>query len=272
MLSGGFSRKLDAHQIQLYRDDWYIIVEKDRYGRTNEDQMPSDSPQITYLQLTENNEDSRYSFSAEYPKLTIADVDTATEVNQLISAFVVRKLQGFRVEAISTLEEKQAAWRENPTFVARSWDDMNIGFKVTLLNEHFLVFEMDIYSYHAGAAHPNTHTETFNFLLKPVVSLLDISDLFDCDAKYLEVISDYCIEELTSGDNSAHQYIVDDWVKRGAGPEASNFKKMLIRRAGIEIIFDPYQVACYAEGRKTVFVPKTVFANHIKSSFIRLLP
>jgi len=235
--------------------------------------MQSESPQIAYLQLAENNEEGRYSFSAEYPKLTIADADAEKEINQVVSAFVVRELQGFRLEAISSIEQKKASWRENRPAISSSWDDMNIAFKVILLNERFFVFQMDIYSYRAGAAHPNTRTHTFNFLLKPVASLLEINDLFDWGTKHLKVISDYCIEELTSEKTgSSADGIADDWAKRGAGPDVSNFQKMLIRPGGIEIIFDPYQVDCYAAGRKTVFVHKTAFAGYLKSPFDQLLP
>lgn len=122
-IRGGFDRKLDARQVILYRDDWYVVVERRRHGPDNqiEVQLPAQSwvqgltqvrleqksVRLSYLQVNENDDENRYSLGAEYPEITPNDFKSASAINLDVAAFISRTLQRFRAEAIGRSEEKE---------------------------------------------------------------------------------------------------------------------------------------------------------------------
>jgi hypothetical protein len=56
----------------------------------------------------------------------------------------------------------------------------------------------------------------------------------------------------------------DDWIQRGAGPDAENYGSWTIGKKGLGIIFDSYQVAAYAAGPQHVLVPYSALKDLIK--------
>ena len=57
----------------------------------------------------------------------------------------------------------------------------------------------------------------------------------------------------------------DDWIERGAGPEAENYTSWTIGKKGLGIIFDAYQVAAYAAGPQHVLVPYSALKDLMKT-------
>jgi len=289
-IRGGFDRKLDAHQILLYRDDWYRIVDLRRHGTDAPAQVmpPNDQDasakvvevlfekkriHLRYLQLTEKDEEHRYSFDADYPQITPEESIASAETNLSITAFVTRELQRFRFWALETSSYKAETQRERPNLVS-NWDDLSISHRVGLFTERLLTLEFEITSYGAGAAHPNHNTSTLNFLLNPSLQF-ELADLFHRKSGYLDVISKFCVSDLHarlppelkanySGEG-------DNWIKRGAGPESSNFQKFLLVKGGVRFFFDPYSVGSYAEGRHEVLVPISVIGSLVRQPFQELL-
>src|SRR5262249_47936200 len=123
-IRGGFDRKLDRHQIILYRDEWHEIVRRKWHGtegELNKQAVAQDwswSPPIAdvvfqakhvrlgYVQISEKDEENRYSLSAEYPEIVPKETTGAVEVNLSIAAGIIRILQRFRAESISQAGEK----------------------------------------------------------------------------------------------------------------------------------------------------------------------
>jgi hypothetical protein len=132
-IRGGFDRKLDAHQILMYREDWYRVVDHQRHGTEIPSQLPSAGANsvpavvevlvqkkpvhLSYLKLTEKDEEHRYSFDADYPQITPDESTTAAETNLSITAFVTSELQRFRAQAIVAAADKQEMQRNSPTSV-----------------------------------------------------------------------------------------------------------------------------------------------------------
>jgi hypothetical protein len=94
----------------------------------------------------------------------------------------------------------------------------------------------------AEASHSNSKTIVLNYDLK-AARVLALADLFKSDADYLKFLSDYCIRNLTKRKVSDAE-----WLQRGAGPDAGNYKNWNLLPTGLLITFDPYQVASHAEG------------------------
>jgi Protein of unknown function (DUF3298) len=288
-IRGGFDRKLDAHQILMYREDWYRVVDRQRHGTEVSTQLPSlgansipgvvevliqNKPvHLSYLKLLERDEERRYSFDADYPQITPDESTTAAETNLIISAFVTKELQRFRAQAMATSAFKGEMLRLSPESVT-NWDDLSITHSVGLFADDLLALEFRLWSYAAGAAHPNHTTRTSNFLLRPSV-LLEFDDLFQPNSNYLEFISKYCITDLHAHLppelKSDYAGKKDTWIERGAGPEDRNFEKFLLVKSGLRLFFDPYSVGSYAEGRREVFIPVTALASFLNEQFVRLL-
>lgn len=56
----------------------------------------------------------------------------------------------------------------------------------------------------------------------------------------------------------------DPWIERGAAPDLKNYNSWTISKKGIEITFDPYQVAAYAAGPQHVSAPYSALKGIIK--------
>ncbi len=129
-IRGGFDRKLDTHQVVLYRTDWYSVVDRRRHGpeasldrqavAQNWNWLPGITQihlqgkvvRLSYVQISEKDDEHRYSFGAEYPEITPNETTGAYETNLCILASVVRMLQRFRAEAVSRSAEKKQILRE----------------------------------------------------------------------------------------------------------------------------------------------------------------
>ena len=56
----------------------------------------------------------------------------------------------------------------------------------------------------------------------------------------------------------------EEWIKKGAAPELTNYDNWSLRKNGLGITFDSYQVGPYAAGPQSVLVPYSVLKDMIK--------
>ena len=105
---------------------------------------------------------------------------------------------------------------------------------MALAKDDLIGIEFTVSSYSAGAAHPNSYTEVVNFDLKNGKSL-KLADLFLPGSKYLQTLSTYCIQALKKQAKEQGQdaMLDDDWIKRGAGAELTNYDNWTITKKGI---------------------------------------
>jgi len=284
-IKGGFARKLNAQQIILYRDDWYTSVERSRrqmeasrgkevFLGAPEAKVQGRTVRLSYLKLSEKDDKHRYIFEAEYPQLTPEESTDASEINLTLSAFVVGELQRFRAGAIGASQFKQKdMMRRLPEEMC--WDRLSVSHAVGGFTGDMLSVEFQFAEYGAGAAHSRYTTQTFNYLFKPATQL-EFWDIFRYQNKQtcIEAISRYCIFSLNEQKPEflkAQSNGPTDWILRGAAADEQNFKKVLLERGGVRFFFDPYSVACYAEGRYDVFVPIRVLSPMMHESISKLL-
>jgi len=117
-----------------------------------------------------------------------------------------------------------------------------------------------VYTYRSGAAHGGTALETWNFDLA-TGRRLDLGDLFDPGADHVDVIAAETRRSLVgryANDASSRQ-----WVKDGTRPKEANFSGWAITPDGLEMTFDQYQVASYAEGMPAVVIAWSKLADLI---------
>ena len=264
-IRGGFDRKIDAAQIELYKKDWLdrVVARRDKaHGPRSSDYLATAEKRLVrFMQMKENSEEHRYTFEAEYPQIDTGDLSSDDETNECISAFITNALQRYREDSVKSSAEKIEMKALHP---ATSWDYLHISHEVTLFTERLLSIIFRLERYYAMAVHPTTNTYTLNFRLHPSLKL-ELQDIFDDATDYLDVISQYCITDLHKQQPmrfhdpaERHEQLKvrqDEWILSGAAPNASNYRNLALVKCGLKVFFDEYQVGSYAEGRYEVFIP-----------------
>jgi hypothetical protein len=224
----------------------------------------SNGAEIVAKQIREKNKKLKYEVSAAYPQLTGVTDPTYDKFNQTVRNLISRKVSDFKKEMTPSAEDELAP-DENPVIDESLGSDINVNYELALAKDDLIAIQFTVSSYSAGAAHPNSYTEVVNFDLKNG-KLLKLSDLFLPGSKYLETLSNFCIQELKKQAKAQGDYAAmdDDWIKRGAGAELTNYDNWTITKKGLGITFDPYQVAAYAAGPQNVLVPYSAVKEIIK--------
>lgn len=281
-LRGGFDRKLDVAQIQLYRRDWVrrVSERRDTDGElTVMDRATGARTRIVrYLQIEEKSDEHFYSFDAAYPQIDSGDQNADAKTNLCISAFIARILDRIRPEIIAGSAQKIEILTAMPN--APVWDEVSVSHSISLFTAKVLSIEFPISTYVSMAMHPTTHTRTLNFQLQPSTPL-ELVDLFKPSSNYLDLLSQHCVNELhreqpsrfaDSKERAAYLATTQDpWILRGAGPQYANYEHFVLVKGGMRVFFDPYQVGSYAEGRYDVFVPTRVLFPALRDSVAALL-
>ena len=214
----------------------------------------SSGVEIISKQIREKNKKLKYEVAVVYPQLTGSVDPNYEKFNQTVRSLINRKVSDFKKEMTPTADDEPAP--ENPASDESLGSDIAIGYTVALAKDDLIDIEFTVSSYSAGAAHPNSYTEVVNFDLKNG-KLLKLADLFLPKSKYLQTLSAYCIQALKkqAKEQGADALVDDDWIKRGAAAELTNYDNWNITKKGLGITFDPYQVAAYAAGPQNVLVP-----------------
>lgn len=216
----------------------------------------SSGVEIVSRRIKENNKKLKYEIDAEYPQLIGSGSVGYEKFNQTVRSQIAKMVSGFKEEMAPGEDDPE------PNELAESMNsDLHVGYSVVLAKDDLISVHMVVGTYSAGAAHPNSHSEDVNFDLRNG-KLLKLGDLFQPGSRYLQTIAAYCIAELKKrkGEDADN-----DWIERGAGPDAVNYSNWTIGKKGLGITFDAYQVASYAEGPQHVLVPYSVVKSMIKA-------
>jgi hypothetical protein len=87
------------------------------------------------------------------------------------------------------------------------------------------------------------------------IKVLTLADLFKPNTNYLQAISDYSIKTLQAAGK------LD--FPEGAQPKPENYQGWNIRKDGLQINFDDYQVTPHAVGPQTVIIPYSALTSLI---------
>jgi hypothetical protein len=219
--------------------------------------------EIIAKRIKEANKKLKYEIDAEYPQLSGSTNPNAEKFNQNARALVAKKVSDFRKEMAPSEATDAAEATAEPTPETMG-SDLGIGYTVALANDELISIEFSVGSYYSGAAHPNSYTEVLNFDLKNGKALR-LAELFNPGAKYIQAIANYSVADLKKQSKEKDGILDDDWIQRGAGPEAENYKSWTISPKGLAISFDAYQVGPYAAGPQEVFIPYSALKDLIKA-------
>lgn len=209
----------------------------------------------------ETNKPKMFEITAEYPELTGVDPAIAAKFNKLVKDAVTRETSEFRKNMMSLTGEDVKFAKERGVN-----NYLEMSYVVELANDKIISISFANSTYEGGA-HPNHYSLTINFDLQTGREI-KLADLFKPDSNYLKIISDYSIKALKE---KAEDMSDDEWLATGAGPEAKNFTSWNIKKTGILINFDPYQVAAYAAGPQDTLIPYEKLKSILKPEWFSLL-
>jgi hypothetical protein len=193
-----------------------------------------------------------HNIKIEYPRFESAYLSAVAE--ELSLYFGGRAAQGL-------IQSRQKPWEQQTdlfpepggyTSLNGRWD----GFGIVHATDEMLSLTYEVSWYGAGAAHPNSHFETYNFSLRERLLRLSLEDFFRDHEAALKRISQLCIAELcreywrrTGEKPDQHQI---EWFNTGAASTEENFSAFTIGADHFTFLFAPYQVSSYAAGRWSV--------------------
>lgn len=175
-----------------------------------------------------------YVLDVSYPRFGHAAMDKALETWARSIA------QDFREAA------REATGEPNP------WSG-EVSYEVLRQDAQMTVVAFAYYTY-TGGAHPNSSSETFNFLM-PEGRRVEFAEIFS--PKGIQRVSDISVARLKQVLGGPDGIGDLDWIKRGAGPNGRNFASFALLPRDLMITFDAYQVAAYVFGAQEVRIPLT---------------
>lgn len=134
-----------------------------------------------------------------------------------------------------------------------------LGINVVMIHQtaNLISLEYHVYTYYAGAAHPNVHSYSLNFSLKEGREL-SLKELFLPDIQYLAELSDLSYHSLMDNQKNNTDDVTEleeEWVKQGTAPEEESFHTVNLTTSGLKILFDAYDVDAYVSGPHEVTIP-----------------
>lgn len=201
--------------------------------------------------------------STEYPHIG--------EITEYIQANVLRSLFGYRSVKLEqdaeTFNYGQDVYRRMDTYDSHCEEPSIIGKVLSI------TYTVDWYG--AGAAHPNHHFETFNFLLEPVVLIDSLERIFK-DPEVAFPIFQRCVrEELykvrLGGDEREEPWELDRHMIDSGTESWKDFASFNFKPDAIGVLFAPYHVAAYACGPQFVDVPYVDIFSFMKDGYLSAL-
>ncbi len=223
----------------------------------------SNGAEVVAKSIKEKNKKLKYEIDVVYPQLAGSTDPNYQKFNTTVRSLMTKKVADFKKEMTPSPEDEASAAEGETTSDESSSSDQTVSYEVVLAKDDLIAIEFTVSSYYAGAAHPNSYMEVVNFDLKNGKQL-KLAELFNPGTKYLQAIAAYCIQELKKLTKGADAALDEEWIQKGAAPELTNYDNWTIRKKGLGITFDSYQVGPYAAGPQSVLVPYSVIKDMVK--------
>ncbi len=201
--------------------------------------------------INQAEDEPPYTLTARYPALVGSDDARLQRFNQDIETLVQTEIATFQSDVSSM-----------PVPPITNGSFFESGYQVLSPPGNLLSILLQFSLYMDGAAHPFSYSKTYTFDIENGQSLA-LNDLFTTpDA--LPWIATYCQAELASRDIG--------YFGSGAEPTPENYRNWNLTATGLQITFDPYQVAPYAAGPQTVTIPYSDLAVFLRPEIAAQLP
>ena len=192
---------------------------------------------LTSIPYSENNINPPSIITAQIPLLTGSDDPRVAAFNQAINDLVHGEIESFKI-GLTGLSNP-------PEFAISTFD---AKYNVVYQGGDLWSLKFDMAVYVDGAAHPGDLVHILNYDFAHSKQL-GMDDLFIAESNYLEVISKYCSEQLSTFDMGFDETTV------GAEPTPRNYRNWNITADGLMITFERGQVTAYAAPAQVVTIP-----------------
>lgn len=163
------------------------------------------------------------------------------------------------------IEEKKTEFIENVKDLNK---DITYEFQVSStvnIYKNITTINMQIYSYTGGAHYiredksfyidENGNEKNLSYFLKSRDAIKELSEL-----SYHYIVEYGKVKELSFN---------EDMVKDGTSADFDNFQHFSFKDKGLELLFPPYQVSCWADGEIRIVIPYEDLENLLKNEFIK---
>lgn len=212
-----------------------------------------------------------YEVEFSIPVLHSTAFSNINEITKIIEAKYISSLQFYRRNKIEQLSEA-FSWAQ---FYYQRTNTYDAHYSSIFHKNNFISIVYSISWYGAGAAHPNHHFETFNFLLTPLFEIDDITQLFKKPETSFALVQEYVRKRLSeipqetdeNGKAIGDGRLLDnEWIISGT-ENWQSFSAYAFSEEGLVVYFPPYQVGPYAHGSHHVTIPYDLFYRELKSDF-----
>lgn len=241
----GFERRELQEKEQVY---WTSRVKREEW-----DGIPGYEVELQFLDFQSNR----------YPNVL--------EIGEYIKGILLPSLFKHRTDKLTPLPElfnyaQDRFWRTN-TYDAHCSEPVIVGKVISI--------QYGISWYGAGAAHPNYHFQTYSFLLKPVILIQSLKEIFQEPDTAFETLRADVREQLYQirlGDEPEDESakLAPEWIDQGT-QDWEDFASFVFRPDVIEILFAPYHVAAYACGSHSVKIPYQQIASLMRNEYVSAL-
>lgn len=212
-----------------------------------------------------------HDISIEYPRFEwFARPKIADELSQIFSGRAYKTLVQSRQNPLDQQPDLFPEIDQSRAANGR-WE----SFGLVHATEELLSLAYEVSWYGAGAAHPNSHFETFNFFCNDRLHLLRLNDFFNNPFEAAKKLSALCISQLARDYWARVGECPDEkqmrWFENGAGPDIDNFASFTVSEDRFTFLFAPYEVAAYVFGRWSVDVSFYDLLDHLKADGPHLL-
>ena len=176
-----------------------------------------------------------FEIKAQIPQLAGSDDLRVQSINQSLNNFVIEEISNYRKQ-----------FKEEFTSSSGK-SDLEVTYTLVSRVGNYWSFRFDFSFYIAGAASGHVSSRSLYYDLSQGKQLV-LSDLFIPNSNYLDLISNYC-------SNQIRNELGDAFSPEGAAPTLENYKNWTVTIDGILITFEQYQVGPGAAGNPAVEVP-----------------
>lgn len=236
--------------ILIFRNNFLSIpqVNEGNFSPSNKTQegIVAAALNIQTKTLKEDNIASKYTLDIQYPEITgFKDSNIEKSVNEKIAKIVTDQVREFKKSAAET-----GSFVQDNNFMS----GLDIRYEIAQANENIFSLSLQVSNFAAGAAHPSNYNLTFNYQPSSQSEEITLSDLFKADSNYLEILSRISREDLNNQFKNESE--LKEFINSGTEPLEENFKNFILKPSELVLVFDPYQVAPYAAGTRTVSISK----------------
>lgn len=203
------------------------------------------------------------AFAAPLPATT-KHIDITTKSQEIKIAYPHTGVAAIDDDIASAITQ----WRKDysgdvdPDNLYPMHNSLDIDFDIVRNDSKMFVVTFNV-DYFTGGAHPNTDFHTFNYLRADNARIY-LPEIIGHDG--IKAVSKAAIAQLSHdfyADGGSHT----EWIAKGAGPNAHNFRVFAWLKDGVTIIFPAYQVAAYVAGPQTIIVPRRTVAPFIRADW-----